>query len=57
MTAVSLLVICFGERIFVLPSVRQGKHFAEELFYLLQRQALSFSQSQEGKQMVTCFRQ
>lgn len=37
------------------PQHALGKCFAELLFYLGQRQALSWSQSQEGEQMVTCF--
>lgn len=39
------------------PDARQEKRCAERLLCLLQRQALSSSQSQEGEQMVTCFRQ
>lgn len=44
-----------GERKSLHSPGRAGEGFAEPLLCLLQRLALSVSQSQEGEQMVTCF--
>lgn len=44
-----------GGDISELPNAQRGERCAERSLCLLQRQALSSSQSQEGEQMVTCF--